>query len=264
MSCLRSKAALLKLDPLYDASKRLDMKQTAATLERFNASLDQIRDYGIEQENTAADEAQTREVQSSHGRDDGGEGGVEGTNRCVQGVGGGQSWQLFGCGRRAHGHVNRSRGAREELLESPTVTKVGVGARPYSVALVRTVLRSALATCNRAYRWQAGTAPHVARQARVFPLRSVLRRRHPLPLPPPSPPPPVTTTTLSDPRCSTHAGEGTDAWSTLWRQLWDESRQMRGRALSRKALNIRSSRCAVSVRARKTTTLLARSRIIKS
>ena len=36
----------------------------------------------------------------------------------------------------------------------------------------------------------------------------------------------VTTTTLSDPRCSTHAGEGTDAWSTLWRQLWDESRQM--------------------------------------
>ena len=25
---------------------------------------------------------------------------------------------------------------------------------------------------------------------------------------------------------STHAGEGTDAWSTLWRQLWDESRQM--------------------------------------
>ena len=47
-----------------------------------------------------------------------------------------------------------------------------------------------------------------------------------LPLPPPSPPPPVTTTTLSDPRCSTHAGEGTDAWSTLWRQLWDESRQM--------------------------------------
>ena len=39
-------------------------------------------------------------------------------------------------------------------------------------------------------------------------------------------PPPVTTTTLSDPRCSTHAGEGTDAWSTLWRQLWDESRQM--------------------------------------
>ena len=32
--------------------------------------------------------------------------------------------------------------------------------------------------------------------------------------------------TLSDPRCSTHAGEGTDAWSTLWRQLWDESRQM--------------------------------------
>ena len=81
-------------------------------------------------------------------------------------------------------------------------------------------------TSNRAYRWQAGTAPHVARQARVFPLRSVLRRRHPLPLPPPSPPPPVTTTTLSDPRCSTHAGEGTDAWSTLWRQLWDESRQM--------------------------------------
>ena len=36
----------------------------------------------------------------------------------------------------------------------------------------------------------------------------------------------MTTTTLSDPRCSTHAGEGTDAWSTLWRQLWDESRQM--------------------------------------
>ena len=28
------------------------------------------------------------------------------------------------------------------------------------------------------------------------------------------------------PRCSTHAGEGTDARSTLWRQLWDESRQM--------------------------------------
>lgn len=247
----RRKAALLKLDPLYDASKRLDMKQTAATLERFNASLDQIRDYGIEQENATAGQADPQGIQMKRKR------AKFNLHMAVTMAEKAESKaRIDACKEWAEAKVGSSLAAADvhtvtsivreerkkaaELLESShsdlSLAKVGCTKmraarrlsppRPYSVALVRTVLRSALATCNRAYRWQAGTAPHVARQARVFPLRSVLRRRHPLPLPPPSPPPPVTTTTLSDPRCSTHAGEGTDAWSTLWRQLWDESRQM--------------------------------------